>query len=424
MEAVMIALRRPWTDDRGVALPMALLALTLLTTLMIAFVVLSQSEPVIANNQLRVAQARDVADAGFERAVWALNQGLSDTSPPANARYIDKNLAGAAPAPYNGGFVTVGNGEFALTVVALNADERQITATGWVPNHTTSATKAHRTIQATVLHLPDFSRNTFCALCVRGDVQVWGSSLVDGTTDPGCRTVNGVAASGRIDQGGSAQVVGGSQPNTPTANFDQLTYGPKELLQLRELAKANGTYFGPGYPNGTSDSNTTYDGNLTFDSSHKLKNGVIFIDTVSGHDIPTDTTAQNAADFAHVDIHGNPFCGTDSTCSGGGDTFRGWIIVNGSLSISGNMTIDGLVYAVNDLTYNGTGTGQILGLAVSQNVRDTTMTSISSNDDDSSTTGNSRIRFNCANAASPGGPPIGFLLEPGSYRECSDAGCP
>jgi hypothetical protein len=421
----MMSLHRVWTDNRGVALPMALIALTLLTTLMIAFVVLSRSEPVIANNHVRVAQARDLADAGFERAVWALNQGLLDTSPPANARYIDKNLVGGAPAPYNGGFMTIGDGsmgEFAVTVLALNSSERRITVTGWVPNHTTGATKAHRTIQAQVLHLPDLSRNTFCALCVRGDVRVWGSSLIDGTTDPGCKTVNGVAASGQIDQGGSSQVVGGSQPNTPTADFDQLTYGPKDLQQLRELAKANGTYFGPGYPDGTADSSTTYDGNLTFDSSHKLKDGVVFIDTVSGSDIPANIEIQKLSDFAHVNIQGNPFCGGSPTCAGGGDTFRGWIVVNGSLSISGNMTIDGLVYVVNDLTYNGTGTGQILGLAVSQNIRDTTLTAISSNntDYDSTTAGNSRIKFNCANARSPGGPPLGFLLEAASYREIPD----
>ena len=59
------------------------------------------------------------------------------------------------------------------------------------------------------------------------------------------------------------------------------------------------------------------------------------------------------------------------------------------------MKINGLVYSVNDLTYNGTGTGEIRGLAISQNIRDTTQTAISS--DDSTTTGNSRIKFNCAN---------------------------
>jgi hypothetical protein len=103
--------------------------------------------------------------------------------------------------------------------------------------------------------------------------------------------------------------------------------------------------------------------------------------------------------------------------SASGD-FSGWIIVNGSLSISGNMKIDGLVYAVNDLVYNGTGTGEIRGLTISQNVRETTATSISS--DDSVAAGNSRIKFNCNNLNPPSGAPIGFTLVPGTYRELSD----
>ena len=82
------------------------------------------------------------------------------------------------------------------------------------------------------------------------------------------------------------------------------------------------------------------------------------------------------------------------------------------------MKIDGLVYSVNDLTYNGTGTGEIRGLAISQNVRDTTQTAISS--DDSTTTGNSRIKFNCDTIKPPPGAPIGFALIPGTYRELSD----
>ena len=63
-------------NERGVALPMALIVLVALTTLMLAFAVLVQTEPVVAHNQLRGAQARTHAEAGFERAVWALSQGV------------------------------------------------------------------------------------------------------------------------------------------------------------------------------------------------------------------------------------------------------------------------------------------------------------------------------------------------------------
>ena len=61
------------TDERGAALPLALIAMVMLTTLIVAFSVLATTEPLIANNQLTVAQARAVAESGVERAIWALN---------------------------------------------------------------------------------------------------------------------------------------------------------------------------------------------------------------------------------------------------------------------------------------------------------------------------------------------------------------
>ena len=63
-------------DECGVALPMALMTLSLLTTLLVVFGVLAQTEPIIAANQLRVTQARALAESGFEHAVWALSEGV------------------------------------------------------------------------------------------------------------------------------------------------------------------------------------------------------------------------------------------------------------------------------------------------------------------------------------------------------------
>jgi Tfp pilus assembly protein PilX len=414
-------------NERGVALPMAMIVLVALSTLMVAFAVLSQTEPVIAHNQLRVTQARAHAEAGFERAVWALSQGVIA---PGTADSLATPLPVPTPAPYDGNvFVTNGNtGGYIISVTAPDPvgspNVRQITSTGWTPTNSgaDTRTKAHRRIQATVERLPAFGFETPCALCVKGDLGVGGNALVDGTTDTSCGNKKGSITSGRTDVSGSASIKGtdgntisnqdGSdylQNQTDPELFKGITLDAGNFKLLRELAKKNGTYFGPGYPNGTAAGSPSYTGSVGLNSSNKVKNGIVFVDTVSGTDIPTNPAAQNAADFASLSINGNPFL------SG---TFSGWIIVNGSLSISGNMAINGLVYAVNDLTYNGTGTGEIRGLAISQNVRDTTATAISS--DDTSTTGNSRIRFNCANLTPPSGAPIGFALVPGTYRELSD----
>src|SRR5919108_2678291 len=96
-------------DERGVALPMAMMVLVLLTSLMVAFAVLSQTEPVIAHNQHRTAQARAHAEAGFERAVWALSQGV--IAPGTNGS-LSAPLPVPTPAPYDGAstsFIVNGN---------------------------------------------------------------------------------------------------------------------------------------------------------------------------------------------------------------------------------------------------------------------------------------------------------------------------
>jgi Tfp pilus assembly protein PilX len=414
-------------DERGVALPMAMMVLVALTTLMLAFAVLSQTEPVIAHNQLRAAQARAHAEAGFERAVWALSQGV--IAPGTNASLAEP-LPVPTPAPYNGNvFVANGNtGGYVVNVTTPDPvgspNQRQITSTGWTPTNSVADTRAksHRRVQATVERLPAFALNTPCALCVKGDLGVGGNALVDATTDTSCGNKRGSITAGQTVISGSASVKGADgntidnevgsdylQNQTDPTLFNGITLDAGNFKVLRELAKKNGTYFGPGYPNGTAAGSPAYTGSVTFNSSNKVKDGIVFVDTVSGNDIPTDQSAQNASDFASLSINGNPFVSGD---------FSGWIIVNGSLSISGNMAIKGLVYAVNDLTYNGTGTGEIRGLAISQNVRDTTATAISS--DDSATTGNSRIKFNCNNLNPPPGVPLGFALVPGTYRELSD----
>ena len=78
-------------NQHGVALPLAMLALVILTVLSLAFMALSKSEPIIASNQARAAAARSLAESGLERALWALTTSV-----------IPATLSGVAAAPYNG----------------------------------------------------------------------------------------------------------------------------------------------------------------------------------------------------------------------------------------------------------------------------------------------------------------------------------
>jgi hypothetical protein len=269
-------------------------------------------------------------------------------------------------------------------------------------------------IQAKVVGIPNIAGRAPCALCVKGELNLGGNATINGNnSDPACGGNNkwGTFTEGLTSTNGNPSVTGGAggiAQNQGSTPFNGFLFKDGVLNALKDLARRNGTYFGPGY-SGNVDSNGkatagTYTGNVTFNSSNRVANGVVFIDTLDGQNI--DPNGTNTSMLANLDIHGNPFVAS---------TFQGYLIINGSLQISGNMRIDGLVYAVNDFTYNGTGTGAINGLAVSANFRDTSATSI-----DSESGGNSRVNFNCANVASP--PFLGhpFTLVKGTYREISD----
>src|SRR3989442_4191451 len=97
-------------DEVGVAMPLTLIALVILSGLMIAFAVLAQSEPVIAANQYRGAVARALAESAVERAVWALTAGSGVSGgigPPSNGVV-------AGPPYYRGTYITNGARGFTL----------------------------------------------------------------------------------------------------------------------------------------------------------------------------------------------------------------------------------------------------------------------------------------------------------------------
>jgi Tfp pilus assembly protein PilX len=390
--------------QRGVVLPMALLTMLILSALIIAFSMMAASEPLLANNQLQVAQARAVAESGVERAIWALNN-------PTNPEGIPRPLVTpavpftgvtAVPVMVNG----VQMGVFTVSVVnGATSSERDIVATGWTPTNTGTGPKVKQKIQVTVFN-PLFNLNPPpSALTVRGEINASGNALIDSRSDTSCGNKAGSMSKGTTTTGGDAGIYGADGNNVknesgdmvqnePDSTFNKYTYSNKELDAYKALAKKNGTY---------------YQGAVTFNAGHQMPNGIIFVDTVSGNNIDVNGTNTTAtSDFASVNMDGNAPLAADGI-------FKGLIIVAGSLNIHGDFHMRGMVYVQNDFTYLGTGTGQIEGAVLSQNVRDTSATSI-----DSNTGGNSTIIWNCDYAKSGGGylPPT-FTIEPGTYKEVS-----
>src|SRR5262245_19946271 len=120
---VSIDERCSWRDQRGVALPMALLSLALLTTLMLAFAAMSQTEPVIAGNQLRVSQAHAQAESGVEHAIWALTAGNVLPGDPLPAGTLANPMPSSpAPTPFNGVFFTAMGSTGGYTVQVTTPD--------------------------------------------------------------------------------------------------------------------------------------------------------------------------------------------------------------------------------------------------------------------------------------------------------------
>ena len=405
-------------DERGIALPMALLALLILSTLVISFALLATSEPVISTNQKLVAQARAVAETGLERAIWALNN-------PTDPSGIPDPLPSPAPSPYDGTTgipITVNGTQVGLAFVTVTScagcgpNERQVEAVGWTPTNNPT-TNAHQKITAKLYKFLYRGAPPPASLTVQGEISVSGNTNVDSRQDTSCGAKDGTWSLGTTSSGGSADVYGADgnstknqigygapgaitdmRQNVPSTLFDQFLLKSADLNSLKAMAKARGTYY--------SGSSVT---SLTFNSSNKLQNGIIFIDTMDGANIDEGGTTTPTSNFASVDIHG----GAEADPSG---IFSGLIVVAGSLSIAGNFHMHGLLYVVNDLTYTGTGTGEIDGAVITQNIRDTSSTTI-----DTNTGGNASVIFNCRYATTAGGQlPLGFMIEPGTYKEVAD----
>lgn len=408
-------LRSVAADERGIALPLALIMLMLLTSLTIAFLTMSASEPTIAANLKGGEMALAAAEAGIERAIWALQNPTIDTA-GANTKLTDFN---AIPAAYNAGTLFALDAARAYTVqlVLVNPTTVRIIGHGYVaregvalpanPGGLAQAdTAAHRTVQLEVtaaggggnrvggsaagttggdVTLPG-------ALTVAGSVQMRGNSLVDGNDSApgvpnGCANKAGVTirdqtpipdnqcgsppcyTNNAVTFNGNAYSLTGTPANQTltSSNFSQYTFNATQLAALKALAQASGTYIQP-----TSSSQMQV----------SLGNGLTFVDTVNGQAIGQFPTSSQ---LANVKITGN-------------QTASGWLVVMGSIEIDGNITYNGFIYAHNDLSYRGTGTGGIFGGVLTGNVIDTVATLV-----DAETEGNSKIYYDCNGIANGGG---------------------
>lgn len=400
----------PFRSERGVALPMALLSLVMLFALISGFSVLSAIEPTIANNQLAVAQARALAEAGVERALWALSN-------PADGQGIPATFT-TPPSPYDGGRlvpVAAGGhpvGGFRVTVAnGSTAYERRITAVGFVPDDTTAGRRALRKITVTALNPQLIVKDPPAALSVRGELRAGGTLRVDSRTDGSCGPKLGTLARGETSLEGAfadirgaggegtarnriTDAAGGLIPAAPGdivknasgAVFDGFSLSDADLSALRAFAKARGTYL---------------QGAVRFGAGNRMPDGIIVVDAVTVDGV-------HPSDLASVAID----AGAPADPSG---VWRGWLIVNGSLAVDGDVRLRGFVYAQSTLHARAAGAVELSGALVSRNIRDLSGAGI-----DTGPAADLGIVYNCRDALTGGGTiPGRWSVKGGSYREVS-----
>jgi hypothetical protein len=288
-------------------------------------------------------------------------------------------------------------GGFRLTVSGEGDRQREVTAVGLVPGDFGPLGRARQDISATLIRLRFPAPPA--GLTVRGDLTIGDGVTIDARADGGCGDRAGTWSAGVTTIGTGALVQGragdASIPNEPAdirqlqpaGAFDELAFSAAELQALKAVARVRGTY---------------YQGAVTFDASRQIPDGVIFVDTGSGQPI---TDATPPADLAAVSI------GDGATGAGG--SFRGWIIVNGSLSVGGDVTLQGLTYVADRLSQ--TGTARLVGAAMAGHVRSTAPSVV-----EARPAGDAAMAWSCEAGRTGGNRiPQRWMVKPGSYREAA-----
>jgi len=374
-------------DERGAALPLAMATLALLASLLVSLSIMSATEPLIASNQLQTAQAHALAEAGIERALWAVQR-------PEAPDGLPSPLPDTVPAPYDGSRLIAlsangtASGGFRLAVSPGRApNERQVLSIGWVPTDDGGdpRPKSHRRISATLWRVRVPADIAPCALCVLGDLALADGAMVDALADRRCGGKWGSWSSGTTSVASSARVLGSEgdyRQGQPADTALAWSLGQADLLALKRLARARGAY---------------YQGAVVFDSSHRAPEGLVFVDTTTGSPASNTTPAD---ELARVEIRGG--------------AFRGWIVVAGTLEVSGDARVRGLAYAQDGFAYRGAAPGGIEGQVVAAGIRGGGATF-------SRTGGGAAVTFDCAAARDGDGTvPAGWRLKAGSYREAPD----
>ncbi|MBI3825552.1 MAG: hypothetical protein HY294_06130 [Candidatus Rokubacteria bacterium] len=375
---------RPLRDQRGVVLPLTLVALAIILALTVTFSSYAALEPTIASNLQASMLAHSAADAGFERAIWALSH-CAPTGPCADSNTMIRNdlIAAVAASPYDGATNFAFNNTATFSIKAWQQGVQggnpadpgnmyqlqvvgQAAAVSGQGAQMANPRFSQRKILARVQYLRALSFPAAAAGVYTGDAQKAGGA--NGTVSAAPATANCVTntnpkqwgilitqpsvatgpqlgklnASGNVsdinaDNSTSAQTLAAINGQWQTQPNETWLYTQNEWGLLRTLAQNGfGTYIRPNTANWPLTS-----GRLVLNTSLPIPNGLVFIDS-PGTGIPAEVTGQ-AVDQAKVTMDQHP-------------NWSGWLIVNGELIVQnsgGTTTLSGLVYTAKSLRLSG-----------------------------------------------------------------------
>ena len=410
-------------DDRGLILPLALMAFVIMGALAAAILSIGGSEAQIASNHLRAIQAQFLAEAGLEHAFNTLYN--STQTPPNLVTNASANLQNIVSNSSLGGA-----GSYAVQYQAAGDYTVRVVSTG------ASAIGGSQAIRRAIMST--FFRSND-AILTNGDLTVGGSTDVLATGG----TCGNVHANGSLTFNGShAQINGnatasGAYSNTAGATVGSGSGGGKPIETVPHIDPADFLNTAKAkLPAGHLYQMTQITVNGVNKGEVRDGSGTL-IETLNSGDTSTCGWKYTAGTpLATWKLNsGTPcngtfyFQGTVEVASSPGnpDPWKTTLIATGDVKLTGNPTIsadadytvhDSLFIAGRDVKIQGTpsngyngliaaheqfdfsGTGTIVGLIIGENAPDTPGSLVSAN----TVTGNITLTYNCGSTPPLQGP--------------------
>ncbi len=304
-------------NNRGIVLISAYMVIFVLLSLLGVYATRSINENSLAERQEKNAEAFYIAEAGIQKALWIISN---------NPSQINNDSWLMAQTNVNN---NLGNGSFQVQITG-SASIKNITGNGTVSSINRQILVQVQNSWLSKIPAAVYSKNVSKIKFDKRD-----DAYIDGKNMPGIYSTNEV----KTKKGGEGRIDG----NPPILENQKVPEGLQDGIwdafdvnALREMAKANGTYFqGDEYNKGKKGKKGKY----TLPVAEGKTNGVFFFDTKGG--VVFDDDAIDKKNEAKIELKGTT------------ELMSGVIVVLGDLTIKDtkdyDFLFDGVILVLDDL---------------------------------------------------------------------------